>query len=235
MRRLIERVNELPPTEPNPLKQILKAFQGKRQGKSPDTVVVSSASDLEINLVDYRVSVRSEMELALQEIDLSNLADLIRECPMERCGRLFWIGRLDKKACDRHVGLLRKRKNRRVKKETEAEAKRIEAANREEEDAWEALSGMSKTAIDVISAIMAVPERPRFFWDIDWWVAHEHRKNGEVTRSTKVVRQTINKLVKDGYLTYHESAEPKDDRYEPRNKLDIVWAAILRMREKERR
>jgi hypothetical protein len=229
MRRLINRVNELPAGEPNPLKQLLRALNEKKQGKGADTVAVKSPSEVTVNLVTFRVNVRSEFELALQDVDvdLPDLVDLIRECPELTCGRLFWAGRSDKKACDEHVGLLRKRRNRRDKRERETEVKHAEATNRRAEEAQKALSKMSPTAIAVIRAIMR-PERPRLFWEIDWWVAYEHRESGEVIRSTHVVRQTINKLVKDGYLTYSESAEPEEDRYEPRQKLIDLWAEIRR-------
>ncbi|MEA2205189.1 MAG: hypothetical protein QOE77_1965 [Blastocatellia bacterium] len=229
MRRLIKRVNEQPTSEPNPLKQLLKAFHAKKQGKGLPSVAVTSLSQVTVNLADYSVRVRSELELALQEIDLPNMVDLIRECPVATCGRLFWVGRSDKTACDEHGELWRKRENRRDKKERKSEAKRTESLNRREEEAKKALGEMSKTAMAIIRVIMGVSERPRLFWEIDWWVAYQHREGGEVIRSTKVVRQTINKLVKDGYLTYAESAEADEDRYEPRQKLVDLWPELSKL------
>lgn len=224
--RLIDRFNEQP-SESNPIKQILKAFRDKKQGKSTDTVTVKGLSQITINLVNFKTTLRDELELALLEIDLPNLADLIRECPVRDCGRMFWVGRDDKRVCDKHVDRWRQREYRRNKKEKEAEAEQAEAANRKGEKAREALSKLSPTAIEVIRAMMR-PERPRLFWDIDWWVAYGHRQSDDVTRSTIVVRRTINKMVKDGYLTYSESAEPDEDRYEPKQKLVNLWDEMRR-------
>lgn len=222
--RLIDRFNEQP-SESNPIKQILKAFRDKKQGKSTDTVTVKGLSQITINLVDFGITVRDELELALFEIDLPNLAALIRECPVRDCGRMFWVGRDDKRACDQHVDRWRQREYRRNKKKREAEAQRSEAANRREEQAKKAISELSPTAIEVIRAIMR-PERPREFWEIDHWASYGHRQSGEVVRSTHVVRQTINRLRKDGYLTYSESAEADEDRYEPTQKLRDLWAEM---------
>lgn len=224
--RLIDRFNEQP-SESNPIKQILRAFRDNKQGKSTDIVTVKGLSQITINLVDFGITLRDELELALLEIDLPNLVDLIRECPVSYCGRMFWVGRDDKRACDKHVGRWRQREYRRNKKEKEAEAEQAEAANRKGEKAKEALSELSPTAIEVIRAIMR-PERPRLFWDIDWWVAYGHRQSSEVVRSTHVVRQTITKLVRDGYLMYSESAEPEEDRYDPTQKLIDLWVEIRR-------
>jgi hypothetical protein len=221
LRRLINEANDQPSGE-HPFRQILKAFQAKRQGKSQPSVAVKSASLVTVNLTDYSVRIRSELDLALHEIHLPNLVNLVGECPVASCGHLFWKGRADKKTCDEHVELWRKRKHRRDKKQRETEAKRTHR----KEEATKTISQMSPTALAVIRAIMGVSERPRLFWEIDWWVAYEHREGGEVVRSTKVVRQTINKLARDGYLTYSESAESDEDRYEPTPKLVNLWAEI---------
>ena len=103
---------------------------------------MKNPSEVTINLVSARITERSDLELALQDVgdDLPNLVDLIRECPESTCGQLFWAGRSDKKACDKHIGLLRKRRNRRdiknrekqKKADAKADAKRVEAESRRE-------------------------------------------------------------------------------------------------------
>jgi DNA-binding MarR family transcriptional regulator len=234
MRRLLKRLNELQPSEPNPLKLLLKALQENKQGKGGDTVTVKSPSEVTVNLVNFRVSVRSDLELALQDVDndLPNLVDLIRECPESTCGQLFWAGRSDKKACDKHIGLLRKRRNRQDIKNREkqkeadakADAKRVEAKRRKEK-ATKTFEAMTVTARSVIRAIMG--QGARSFGEIDYEHWQEFYKGGKLPRSTQVVSRVTHKLHKDGYLDYSESADERRlDRYDPTQKLRDLWAEI---------
>ncbi len=224
LQRLIDRFNEQP-SESNPIKQILKAFRDKRQGKSTDTVTVKGLSQITINLVDFKATVRDELELALLEIDLPNLADLIRECPVRYCGRIFWVGRDDKRACDKHVGRWRQSEYRRNKKEKEAETEQTEAERRREEEARKTLSGLTETAISVIQAVMH--HRRRLFHEIDHWSSYELRQIDKPVRSTHVVRQSTNKLVKQGYLEHSPNIDPDEDRYDPKGKLIKLWNELL--------
>jgi hypothetical protein len=59
------------------------------------------------------------------------------------------------------------------------------------------------------------------------------RTTGEVIRSTRVVRLTTHKLMKDGYLEYSESAHPREDRYAPTQKLIDLWAEIQQEKEQQ--
>ena len=237
MRRLLKRLNESQPNEPNPLKHLLKALHENKQGIGGDTVTVKIPSEVTINLVNSRITVRSDLELALQDVgdDLPNLVDLIRECPESTCGQLFWAGRSDKKACDKHIGLLRKRRNRRDIKNSEkqkkadakAHAKRVEAESRRQK-ATKTLNQMNRTARSVIRVIME--SNARKFSTIDGRSWHEFNEDGLLPRSTWVVRNVTHSLFKDGYLEYFESAERRDrrgfsdgDRYYPTQKLIDLW------------
>jgi hypothetical protein len=237
MRRLLKRLNELQPSEPNPLKHLLKALQENKQGKGGDTVTVKNPSEVTINLVSSRITVRSDLELALQDVgdDFPNLVELIRECPESTCGRLFWAGRSDKKACDEHIGLLRKRRNRRdiknrekqKKADAKADAKRVEAESRREK-ATKTLAQMNRTRLSVIRAIMVAGVRE--FWEIDGYSWHDFNNDDLLPRSMLVVRRVTHKLHKEGYLDFRESAERRDkrgfsleDRYSPTQKLIDLW------------
>ena len=235
MRRLIDRLNQLPPSDPNPLKQLMKALQVRGQGKGTDTVTVKALSEVTINLVNSRVNVRSELELGLQEIDLSDLLNLIGECPEPTCGRLFWRGRADKPACDKHIGLLRQRRNRRDKKAREAEARRVTTeaeregiAKRKKREATQTFDAMNRTAQAVIRAVMV--SKVHKFTLIDGAAWHDFYDDDLLPRSTLVVRRVTHKLHKDGFLDYFESAERRDkngfspdDRYYPTQKLIDLW------------
>lgn len=242
MRRLLKRLNELQPSEPNPLKQLLKAIQENRQGKGGDTVTVKSPSEVTVNLVNLRVTVRSDLELALQDVDndLPNLVNLIRECPESTCGQLFWAGRSDKKACDKHIGVLRKRRNRRdiknrekqKKADAKADAKRVEAESRRQK-ATKTFNEMTPTARSVIHVIMA--KKARSFGTIDVESSHRLWDIGDRSRSTKVVRNVTHSLYKDGYLEWYESADhQREDRYYPTQKLRDLWTESQREKEQQK-
>lgn len=219
LRKFIERVNREGGDEAHVFREILRTIQRRRQNKTgQETYVAKLHSTITVNLTDYSSHIRNELADALAEIDPPNLIERIRECPVAHCGHLFWAGRDDKKACNNHGGRVRKANNRRDIKQR----KSVAAAKRRTEAARTTLGEMSPTAVLVIRAMMT-KERSRLFWEIDWWAAYFCRDLGETIRSTRVVRLTINKLVKDGYLEYSESANPEEDRYDPTQKLMDLW------------
>jgi len=229
LRKLINRVNKEAGDEAHVLRLILQAIRKHKQGKGAATYVVDLPSKITINLTNYTSHIRNELALALEDIDPPDLIERIRECPVTDCNSLFWAGRVDKEACDKHVDLWRKRNNRQDIKLR----KNAAATKRREHEATKTLEGMTKTALSVIHVIMA--KKARSFRTIDIESSHRLYDSGEVIRSTKVVRQTTHKLFKDGYLEYYESAERRDrhgfsndDRYYPTQKLRALWAESQR-------
>jgi hypothetical protein len=223
--KLIARVNRQSSDESHVLRQILTAIQNKRQNnKGPDTYVVNLPSTITINLTNYESHIRNELADALADIDPPDLIERIRECPVEHCNTLFWAGREDKVACDRHVDLWRKRKNRRETKERKTAA----ATKRRKQEAANTFDQMNRTAQSIIRAVMLAGARK--FSTIDGYSWHDFYDDDLLPRSTWVVRNVTHSLYKDGYLTYHESAERRDrrgfsndDRYYPTPKLTELW------------
>lgn len=153
LRKLIARLNK----ESNPeardearvLRLILSAIQNKRQNdKGPDTYVVNLPSTIKLNLTDYTSDIRNELADALADIDPPSLVERIRECVVCKC--LLWAGRADKVACDKHVGLWRKRQNRRDLKQR----KTVAATKGRKQKATETFDQMNRTAQAVIRVIM---------------------------------------------------------------------------------
>jgi hypothetical protein len=205
--------------DPDSLRQILRAFQDRRQNKGAETLAMPSMSRVTINLTDLTVTVRTELELALAEISPLSIIDLIHECPV--CKTLFWAGRADKVACNKHVERWRKRENRRNQKGKEAEVKTERAAAKLEKT----IRGLSKTATALIIAIMA--RHCRLFHKIDQEASYEIDEiSWERVPSSYIVRQTLTMLVKRGYLEHRPSGNPFEDRYEPEDKLFELWAAM---------
>lgn len=227
LQRLIDRENELPATDPHPLRQIRKAYQAKKQGKGPDTVAIDSRSLVTFGLIDCAVTVQNEIAVALAEIDSPRMVDLIRDCRV--CGDLFWAGRGDKWACRKHVARWRKREYRQKQRGKREEIRAAEATATIQKTIRE----LSPTARAVITAIMSGYHQARVFEDIDWYACYELRQSREMKLiameripTTFIVRQTCDMLVRRGYLTYHESARAREDRYEPTDKLFTLWAAM---------
>src|SRR5262252_2445039 len=163
LRRLIKSENALPAGEPHPLRQILNAFKAKKQNKGPDTFAVKSISDVTINLTNCTVTVRNDLALALAQIDSPDTIDLIRECPIG--AHLFWAGRTDKVACDAHVARWRQSEYRRKKKERQSDIRRENATAQ----LRKTITGLSRTAVALITVIMARSYQHRVFHEIDWW------------------------------------------------------------------
>jgi hypothetical protein len=229
LQRLITRENALPASDPHPLRQVLKAFQDRRRNKGSDTFAVQSLSEVTINLTDYTVTVRSELALALAEIDSPEMVDLIRECPT--CKRLFWAGRADRMACDAHVGQWRQSEYRRNKKRTQAENQR----ERSEAQRRTMISKLSHTEVAVINAIMA--HGMRVHWEIDdracyelRWLRERGKIRMERIPNNYIVRLILARLVRDEYLTHQPDVDPTEDRYEPEDELLGLWKDISRFR-----
>lgn len=218
LQRLIDRANES--SKPHALTLILRAIQDRRQNKGPETVVVESMSQVTVNLTDYSVTVRNELDLALAEIDPPDKIDLIRECRV--CGHLFWAGRVDKVVCNKHAEQWRKSKQRSKKKADEAKAEK-EATERKIK---KELEGMSNTAVAVLNAIVFAGER--VFYKIDFKAWEELDENPSVRRvpNRRIVRRTLTMLVDRGYLTHEEQGDPLDDYYLPRKKLLDYWDEV---------
>lgn len=223
LQRLINRENALPASEPHPLRQIRRAFQDKKKGKGWETFVVGFPSDVTINLTDCTVRVQNELALALADISSPDMIDMIRDCPV--CGDLFWAGRAEKEACDRHKEQWRKQRQRRNEKRKQAEVD----SERDAAQLEKTIRGLSKTATAVIIAIMA--GHCRLFHNIDQEACYGiGQTSWERIPSSYVVRQTLAMLVKRGYLEHYPAGNPLEDRYEPEDKLSELWAAVQRAR-----
>lgn len=222
LRRLIDRLNKESGDEARVLRLILAAIQNKRQNnKGPDTYVVNLPSTITIDLTDYSFHIRNELADALADIDPPELIERIRECVVCKC--LLWAGRADKVACDKHVDRWRKREHRRDIKQRKA----VAATKRRKQKATETFDQMNRTAQSIIRAIMS---GARKFTSIDGYSWHDFYDDDLLPRSTLVVRRVTHKLYKDGFLTYHESADRRDrygfspnDYYYPTPKLTELW------------
>jgi hypothetical protein len=204
------------------LRQILRALQERRENKGADTVALSSMSRVTINLTDYSINVHSELASALKEINPPDKIHLIREC--QTCPRLFWAGRVDKVACDKHAGKLRKSKQRKKEKEDRAKAEK-EASDRKIRNQ---LKRMSRTAVALLNAIVFKGER--VYWKIDTAAYWELKDNNLVLRAPnyRIVRQTLTMLVDRGYLRHEPQGDPAEDYYLPQRKLLNHWSEIRR-------
>jgi len=231
VRKLINRVNRESGDEARVLRKILSAIRNKRQNnKGPETYVVNLPSTITVNLIDYSSShIRNDLADALADIDPPSLIERIRECPVPHCNSLFWAGRDNKKACDKHVALWRQREYRKKKKKKQSAAE----IERENAAATKTLSAMNRTRLSVIRAVMVSGARKFGAIDVaSWW---DFWNDGLLPRSMLVVRRVTHKLHKEEYLDYAESVERRDkrgfsieDRYSPTQKLTDLWTASQR-------
>jgi hypothetical protein len=223
LRRHIKRLNQESGVEAQHLRLILQAIQNAQQNnKDPEPYVVKLPATVTVDLTDFRFHIRTSLTDALSAIDPPELIERIHECPV--CRDLYWAGRKDKKACDKHVDRWRKRQNRRDIEQRETAA----ATEQRKQEARETLAAMTTTARSVIRAIMV--SEARLFSDIDGACWHQFYNDERVPRSTEIVRNVTQRLYKDGFLDYHESAERRDrrgfsveDRYTPTRKLIDLW------------
>jgi len=223
LRKRIKRLNQENSVEAQHLKQILRALHNnRRDNKSPDPYVVKLPSTITVDLTDFSFHIRNELTDALSAIDPPELIKRIRECPV--CHDLYWAGREDKAACDKHVDRWRKRQNR----QDIEQRKTADAAEQRKQAARKTLAAMTTTDRSVIRAIMV--KDACFFWQIDVACWDQFYYDDRVPRSKYVVRNVTHKLYKKGYLDYAESAERRDkrgfsfeDRYTPTRKLIDLW------------
>jgi hypothetical protein len=220
LKKLIRRVNAGSTDEAHALRQILRAFHDRQQNKGSETFAVKSQSEITINLTNCKVSVRDELALALAEINSPSMVGRIRECAHPECSHLFWAGKAGKEACDRHAEQWRKRRQRRNEKKKRAEIN----LEREEAQLRKTINGLSRTAVAVIRVIMA--DRRRLFESIDGWALSYLRGSVIKVPTRYIVRQSLTKLVKDGYLTYRPDVNPEEDQYEPTEKLRTLWSTM---------
>ena len=222
MQKLIERLNRESGDEARVLRLILSEVEKRRQGKGQETYVANLQSKITISLTDYSFHIRNDLADALADIDPPELIERIRYCPV--CNCLFWAGTSRKKACDKHGDRVRKANNRRDIKQRKTAA----ATKRKKQEAIKTLDGMNRTAQSVIRAVMV--SRARKFSSIDGASWRDFWDDDLLPRSTLVVRRVTHKLHKDGFLTYHESADRRDrygfspnDYYYPTQKLIDLW------------
>lgn len=219
LQRLIDRANEGSSEELRALRGIAQELEAKQRS----TVAVSFPSRLTIDLTDYSVTVTNELKTALDEIVPRKAINLMRECQVPTCRRIFWAGRDDKRACSpKHVELWRKRRNRPNEKK-----RRIEAAQkRRKADLEQTLSGLTPTAVAVIRAVML--HKARYFYEIDWWVDNDFRELNTRSPTTLAVRQTTKPLVRNKYLERSPNVtSPKEDYYTARQKLIELWGEMV--------
>lgn len=220
LKRLIARANES--DKPHALRLILRALRDKQQNKGPDTFAVESPSRVTIDLTNYSTTVRTELADALAEIDPPDKIHLIRECRI--CALVFWAGRDDKQACDKHAEQWRKSEQRRRKREEQAQEEK-EAAERK---IRKELRGMSRTTVALLNAIVFANQRVFYKIDYEAWV--ELDENPSVLRAPnrRIVRRTLTMLVDRGYLRHEPQDDPLEDYYLPQRKLLNHWAEIHR-------
>jgi hypothetical protein len=154
LQRYIKRLNQESGVEAQELKAFLQAVRNKQ-----DPYIVKRPSTITIDLTNFTVHIRHPLSDALSAIDPPELAERILECPV--CHDLYWAGREDKPACDKHVNQWRQREYRKEKKKREGAA----AAKRRRDKATETLLAMNTTAQSVIRAIM--DKGARDFHEID--------------------------------------------------------------------
>jgi hypothetical protein len=226
LRKLINRVNkesgDQARDEARVLRQILQAIQNWRQNKgSTDTFQVNLPSTITIDFRDFSSHIRNELASALADIDPPEMIERVRECPVEHCNTLFWAGRDDKKACDKHGERVRQANYRRDIKDRKTAA----AGKRRKHEVKTTLNEMKRTARAVIRAVMVA--RKRKFQRIDVQTSQILWSAYGFIPSTRVIRNVTHKLHKDGYLDYFPSAERGfaiEDQYYPTQKLIDLWA-----------
>jgi hypothetical protein len=198
------------------LQTIARAFRAKRQKQSaPKTIEIILSHTLRISTADGEVSAPThDLLLALNQIEPPSSIGLIRECP--KCLELFWAGRKDKEACTRHADALRQKAKRHRVKQREAEREKRTAKRKDKRVKF---SELSSTAWEVIQAIM---NQYRVFYRIDREVAFRMQGGRTQVPSSRIVRNCLNSLVKDGLLDYYPH-EPEDED-EPRDPLEDRWA-----------
>ena len=133
------------------LQVIARAFRAKRQGKpTPPAIQIEIQQLITVSLSDGAIQTPGgELESALDLIDPPGNIQLVRECP--KCLEIFWAGRKDKEACDKHVSWWGKREWRRKGREkaerrARAKARRAKSKSRVERP-------LSKTSLMIIEAI----------------------------------------------------------------------------------
>lgn len=223
LRKYIRRLNQESGVHAQHLKLILQAIQDKQTEYVAD---LSSKVTIDLTTFDYRIS--NDLTEILRAVDPPELIARIRECKAvvkrKICGDLFWAGRDDKKACDKHGGRVRQKKHRRDIKSRKFAAD----IQRRKDEATKTFDAMTTTKRSVIRAIMVKDARE--FWEIDGACWHQFNDDGRVPRSTWFIRNSTHRLYKDGYLEYAESADKKDrrgfspyDRYTATPKLTDLW------------
>ena len=226
LRKRIKRLNQESSVTTQQLKQILRDISSARAHNSRRrSHVLTLPSTVTIDLDRFTFRVSNELTDVLTDIDPPELIERIRICPV--CDDLFWAGRsgkTGKKACDKHVVVLRQREYRQAKK------KRKEAADAEKrkKEAWETLFAMGTIKLAVIRAIM--DDGPNTFGAIDVRVWQRRDDAGERPIRRTAVRKVAHELYKAGFLEYRESADRRDacgfsrfDRYPPTVKLHNLW------------
>jgi len=216
------RLQRLIDDDPQTLRQILGALKDRRQNKGPATYAFQSMSRVTIDLTDYSVRVRNELELALKESDLPTDLDLIHECPV--CHVLFWAGRVDKEACPNHAERWRKNKQRQRKK---LDAEKQEAQRKEAQLARE-LNQLSRTAVALLNAIVFGGSHIFYEIDYDAWVELKDDPAVRRVTNTEIVRLTLNMMVRRGYLRHVHQGDHDQDHYFPEQHLVKAWTELHR-------
>lgn len=226
LKKYIKRLNQESGVAAQHLRLILQVTQDARQdNKDPDPYVVTLPSTVRIDLTDFSWRISNDLTDVLRAIDPPELIERIRECPAKGCGDLFWAGRKDKKACDKHVDVWRQRQHRREVEKRETAA----ADERRKQAARETLFAMGTIKLSVIRAIM--DDGPDTFAAIDarvWQICND-ASDRPIRRTA--VRKAAHELYRAGFLHYRESADRRDacgfsrfDRYPITVKLDRLWS-----------
>ena len=234
LKELIALANLEPDSEARKnLQAIARAFRAKRLKKT-----YSESLEIECRFI-ISISIESgELETgfdeaigkfvrALNRVEFEGGLGRIRECL--KCLEIFWAPRNDKetcsqKACKQYADALRKRNKRQRDEQKRAEKEKKLAKRKEKPLQW---SKRSNTTKAVISAIM---NQNRVFWRIDGWVVSELKwqlKAPIVSR--RIVRQCLDSLVREDFLTYHPHPQDEDSD-EERDPLEDRWAPTQKLR-----
>lgn len=235
LKELITLANLEPDSETRKhLRAIADIFRARRRGdkRPPAFVQIDSIFTVKVYLDGRLTTAHADLAVALKEVEHAETRiDLIRECPV--CSEIFWAGRSDKEACDRHAARWRKQEQRRREKikaeqRTKARVRRATSKGRIEKP-------LSRTSMLILEAIANQLHR---FDTIDYYVYRKMHISRWVRRSdplyrTATVIRCLKLLADSGYIDRTEiedteEANPEHKRfyYTLRNKARVLFERV---------
>jgi hypothetical protein len=213
---------------------IARAFRAKRHGEKRLSafVQIDSVFTIKVHLAGRLSTAHDDLALALKEFeDSETRIDLVRECPI--CSDIFWAGRSDKEACDRHATRWRKQEQRRrekIKTEQRAKARVRRATSKRRIE-----RPLSRTSMLILEAIANQLHRFKTIDDHVYMKMHTSRwvrKTDPLYRTATVIR-CLKLLADAGYIDRTEmedieETEPEHKRfyYTLRNKARVLFERV---------